>query len=268
MKLFNWFKKKKVIINKSDDIQNIKNILDLSDFGITNDWKNITLEFYLKYQNYCLSEKISDDLNDTEKGLRYLSYLEGKTYEEIKAMPQFLLAACSKKWEFLSDDYSKLELLEPFIEIEDKVYFITKDFNTLSLEQYQHIEYVLKQSEIDKNYLKNIHLLIGISCIPRLEYTFEKAEALSMKILEINMYNILPNISFFLFENKELLNNTLSYLRRIETKKLAEMEVIQNKLEILIKRGDGLSLLSKWQMKIYYYLIKYYTWSYKKYWSI
>lgn len=241
---------------------------DLSSFGITTDWRNITLEFYLKYINYTTAMKFYKEISVEERGLRLLAFLENKKYEDIKSLPVFLLSTIQTKWEFLSQQTNGISFQEPFIEIEGKIYFIQKNFELLSFEQYQNQTEYLKESEEDKNYHKNLAILLAISCIPREQYKLETAQSLSNKILKTDMYSLIPAINFFLSKENYYIKDIHTCLKEVQEMKLKELEAILNKLEISITHGVGTQHYTIWQMKILQNLIKSYLYLYKTYLSI
>lgn len=272
MKLFNFLKKKKKTkiekdFNFDENIINELKPNDLANFGVSEDWRKIDLEFYLKYINYITAIKLSTE-DDLEKGLRLLAFLEGKDYNQLINEPKFLIDTKHQKWEFLSQRIIDIEVEEPFIEIEGEMYMVQKNFELLSFEQYQHQTEILKESEEDNNYYKNIHLLLAICLIPRDKYSFEKAEILAKKLLKCNMYDLIPAINFFLSKEQSFMIDIHTFLKQVESKKLKQMEVILTQLELSIRHGVGIQHYTLWQTKTLRNLIKFYLYHYKKYLSI
>ncbi len=227
---------------------------------INSKWKNITLRKYLEYMNHFNTFK-----NDSNLSLRLLSFLDETDYQELLDSPIGILNQKYQRWEFLQEDFSECKTQDANLDVGGKIYFINKNFNAISFGQWQAMDEVLKLSDEDKNILKNIHILIAICSILPSDYTYEKATDLSKLILDQSMYNVIPNIVFFLNSEHQSLIPTLTYLREVQLQKVMEMEVTMSKLQISTRHGGGMGLWSRLRTKILLSLMRYWLKLYKMY---
>lgn len=229
--------------------------------NISEEWKYIDLEFYLKYQDFNTKYLKEDDY----KFMR-LAYLENKSVDEIRTSPIILLNSYLERWKFLTEDILDIaiEEQEPYFEINNKTYFIQKNFEMLSFEQWQHLDEILKASEQDNNFYKNIHLLLSIVSFQRIDYDYDKAVELSQLLLKEKVYYLAQAIGFFLSNEQQLLIDTTSYLKIIANQELMKAEAMLNKLLTSIKVGGGIPFLKRWQIMIYVSMMRFYLKRFKK----
>lgn len=230
--------------------------------NISEYWKEIDLEFYLKYIEFASTLK----KEDVEYYYHILSFLENKTYEEIKSLPVSLFNVYFERWKFLTEDILSISYEDnnPLLFLDGETYFIQKNFELLSFEQWQNIDSVIKLSDDDKNYLKNIHIILSIACQTRENYNYDKAIELSKVLLKEKMYYIIPNISFFLFNENLSLTDMISFLKKIQQQEILKSEAMLNSLQNFQKHGGGMGLLKRWLIMIYVGMMRYYLKQFKK----
>ena len=228
-----------------------------------NNWKDITLKEYLKYVEFTL--KLNKD--DLEYSYKLLAFLEKVSLEEIKSKPIVMVNILLDKYSYLSQDIFNTEtsLDSLSLEILGEFYPIQKDFQMLTFEMWQNIDEILKQSSSDNNYLKNINLLLAIASYPKETYNYDKAMLHANYIINMKMYDLIPNISFFFTKEDKSLKTTLLSLKEQKENMIQEMDLMLNKISYSAKLGVGMSLWSILQTKIYVSLVRYYIRIFKRY---
>jgi hypothetical protein len=234
--------------------------------NISDYWKEIDVEFYLNYVAHI--SKLDKDNPDYL--YHRLAYLESKPYTTIKALPVLQLAILIERWDFLYEEILEIpkEELEPFIFLDGKYYYIEKNFDNLSFEQWQNKDSVMQLSKDDNNYLKNIPMMLGIVAQRREEYTYDKAVELSKVILQEKMYYVIPSIGFFLTNEELSPNDMILYLKKIQQEEIMKAEAMLNNLLNLRRHGVGMSFLKRWQITIYVSMMRYYLRRFKKFLQI
>src|SRR6478735_4288970 len=227
---------------------------------MNNEWKKIDLKFYLEYLNFINNYK------GDEYFINRLSFLEKINVDDLNTYPIFYIQELNEKWSFLNENIDDLiDENSNEIEIENEVYFIQKDFSFLTMNQWQNIDSILKQSDNDKNYLKNIHILLSICIQNPSDYSYEKALILSEKILKINMFFLTKNINFFLSKDNQLsLNSQLFLMKKMEQKLITNLEVLLGDKTSSIPSGAGIQFYTKFRMRIMLLWIKFYLKKLKK----
>ena len=225
---------------------------------INDGWHNITLRDYIRYIDCYNSYK-----EDKNLSLYLLATVEKSDFRTISELPLGILNNKMMKWEFLQEDFTTLKVANPQIDLNGKIYMVTKDFNNLSLMQWQNIDELLKST--GENYLSNIHKLIAITCQLRTEFNDDTTTILEELILDQPMFYTIPSIVFFFSSDSNYVTNILTCLRQIQEDQTMELEVTLNKLAISTRSGGGMALLSRWRMKIFVRLMKFWLYLYKKF---
>ncbi len=224
-------------------------------------WKNITLRKYFEYQKGLITFK-----NDSNLHVRLLSILEDIDYDLLKEYPVYLLESKFENWQFLADDFTKYEVKgDNVLDLGGKIYSINKSFGTLKFGQWQDLDQILNRSEVDKDYFKNIHILIAISSILPSEYSLEKAMELSELLLDEPMFFIIPNLNFFLHKEVPSIENIITYLRMIQKDKVEEVEFMIISYRTYIKGLGGIRLWLRLRTMILLSLMRLWILQYKKY---
>jgi len=214
-------------------------------------WKNITLSKYLEFRKYVS--------NNIDNRFAFIEFFENVKCENIPILQLNLLI---EKYSHLLEDFQNEneEFISSYLFDE---YHIQKNFNLLSFEQWENMDSILKRDE--KDIFSNIHLLLAISCQPSKDYKFENAQILSEKILNTSMYNLIPAICFFLFKEIESSNNILSYLKKMESESLNQIEIYMKQIRNSLKYGVGTKFFTICRTGIFYVLMKLWLYRYKKY---
>ncbi len=186
---------------------------------INSDWKQLTLKEYIEYLDYCNTENPN-----------LLEYLEKRDLSKLSLFEKRLILS---KWSFLAEDFYSYEIdykqLPNLLEVDNKLYKIENNFEYLSTDQFTDMDDHIQDSFKNNNKLKHIHTILAIASMPDNTYRFKDVEKFSNILLERNMYEMIPHISFFFqpIPNSEL--NLKEYL--IQTKQMLKSQIkeqIQN----------------------------------------
>jgi hypothetical protein len=203
-------------------------------------WKEITLERYLEWQSAFLDGG----------RLGGIALMENKTTKELKNLTVLELNNLVNRYLFLEEDIlekTEFDIEDMVLNIDKEKYVINKNFETLSFEQWENIDAVLKN---DKNVLKNIHILLGIAIQKREEYTYDKAEQLSEKIKAMSMYDVAGCIGFFLLKEIQSSQSLTLYFQLQVEQKIQTINFLIMQLTSLMKFGVGISLWTNFRMRI------------------
>jgi len=223
-------------------------------------FSSISLDFYLNYLEFLY--KIKDSENQM---ILRLSFLENISEEEINNKPIFYLESLLDKWSFLNDSLDYYDDKSYEIEIDGEVYYMNTDFNTLNMTQWQNMDDILKQSDKDKNYLKNIDMLIAITCFLPSNYDYNKAKELAKKIRKKDVNSIYKSINFFLQKDKIQSTNSLIFLQKMEKDLIMNLETITtNLMKNSTHFGAGIMSYTKLRMRIYKLWITFWLKKFKK----
>lgn len=238
--------------------------MDNTNFNISEKWKKIDLKFYLKFIGYNFS--LDKELTDMDRELSLISFCENITLDKLKSKTKIEIEFIRERWDFLAEDILKIEGSN-LINLNEEYFIINKDFNQISFSKWENIDAVLKASD-DGNYLKNIHILLGIIIQPNASYDYFKAIEYSEQLLNQPMYYIIPNISFFLTEETVSSNNILFYLNKQEEKAIMNLEAILNYKPNSQTDSVGWKQYTSWRAKILLKLIRFWLKQYKRYSAI
>lgn len=218
---------------------------------LNQNWKNITLKEYLEFRSY-----VKSNMNNK------FSFIEFFEKENCKDMPILKLNLLVDKYSYLLEDIQNEneDFINSFLFDE---YYIKKDFNELTFEQWENMDSILKRDQND--IFSNIHLLLAIACQESKNYNYKNAELLSEKILNTKMYYLIPAINFFLFKENESSNNILSYLKMMEQEYLKQIKLYMKQIKNFQISGGGIKFFTTFRTRIYYYLVKLWLYRYQKY---
>ncbi len=204
-------------------------------------WDSITLGDYQKFLEY---KKTQIDSDLKRENFADYSFLEGS---EVMNKSVAEIEQIVKKWDFIFYTFDNIEP-SPILNVDNKVYYIEKNFASLSGFQHQNYESLLTEDPKDKIF--NIHKILGIVVQRKNEYSHEKALELGELILNSKMSDLIPQINFFLSNETDYLNSLNSYLTTIIQKQKSEMMTSYS------KHGGGILSFSTWRTKILLILTK------------
>lgn len=218
---------------------------------LNQNWKNITLKEYLNFRTY-----IKANLDNK------FSFIEFFEKENCKDMPILKLNLLVDKYSYLLEDIQNEneDFINSFLFDE---YYIKKDFNELTFEQWENMDSILKRDQND--IFSNIHLLLAIASQDSKNYNYKNAELLAEKILNTKMFNLIPAINFFLSIESESSNNILSYLKMMEQEYLKQIKLYMQQIKNSLKFGVGIKFFTTFRTRIYYYLVKLWLYRFQKY---
>lgn len=201
---------------------------------MNNNWKLINLDQYLEFRKFML--------NDKDIKFKHVNY-----FENVDAMniPLNKLNNFIDKWDFVLESFEDVAPINLY----------NTDFLELSGNQWADIDSLLLNS---KDAFDNIHLLISICSFKSNEYSFKKAESLSKEILNKSMFEVIPQINFFFWNVEKSSKNINTCLNQTINQQISQHRNLIDNLINLNKNGTGTQYFTKWLMKIYLKLIKYY----------